>query len=109
MASNDQLDMGLTDEIVLENSNCDSITDDNGNSEYNEDSILPPPMPNGTFRTNAIAPRDFHTRAMPYLHNSHSTFDQHSALSKISTRGCQQGKQVFRSRIEEFEALLEDL
>ena len=50
--------------------------------------------------------------SMPSLHSSRSTYNRgigYSVLSKAGECGGNQGKQSLRSRIEEFETLLEDL
>ena len=58
------------------------------------------------FQTKAM------TMSMPNLHNSRSTYNRgigYSVLSNLAECGGNAGKQVLRSRIEEFDTLLEDL
>ena len=50
--------------------------------------------------------------SMPNLHSSRSTYNRgigYSVLTNVTECGGKQGKQALRSRIEEFESLLEDL
>ncbi len=58
------------------------------------------------FKTKAM------TMSMPNLHSNRSMYNRgigHSALDSVAECGGNQGKQVLRSRIEEFDTLLEDL
>jgi hypothetical protein len=110
-----------------ENSSCDNIAEVYANGENMGNSLLPPPMPLSSFRANPAA---FATTSMPAVleissppmmwgairqdamqATSRPTFmrNSFSVLSSVAEGGDLSAKQALNSRIEEFEALLNDL